>query len=598
MLWITRIIDFFSTSHQRKLLLVVAGVVTLVMGAFGIYLVYNQGQIAATELEGRATRTATLLAQTTALSLWNLDSASIDAQINAVMADKEVQTVTVYETGKSQPFLTKSRETPAVNPITQKAPIILLRGTESTLLGSLEIVYSQERLQHNLYQIQVLLVVIIIALILILVISIYFLEARLVTGPLHEITTLTSRVSAGDYSGRAKLTSRDEIGVLAAAFNSMTDQLQQTLEELEQRVQDRTLELEQKSLQLEYRAVQLQAITDVSKAVAAINDFDELLPAIVRSVGERFGLYHVGIYLLNETKDWIILSAASGESSESLVEKKFKLRVDATSMCGYAASRGQPKVALDVKQDSSYLAVSDLPETRSEAALPLLAGTQTIGVLDLQSANPNSFTGQDINFLMTLANQVALFIQNARSFGETRQALQESEKIYRQFVEQGWKSISGDLSSLGYKYAADQITPFKAGDLTPEEKAGSASNKSNRPDSNLMTVPIQLRGQTIGNMSIRSTDPKQVWDADELVLIQAAADRAALALENARLLKDSQRRAAKERVIGEISSKISETADIDGILQTAVQELYHAVPGCDVSIHMAVETDDNLPEIE
>ena len=346
---------------------------------------------------------------------------------------------------------------------------------------------------------------------------------------------------------------------------------------LEERVKERTLALEQKTIQLEHRAIQLEAIAEISSAVAAIDQLDELLPAVAQLICDRFKLYHVGIYLLTDDKNWLILSAASGQGSQHLLETNFKLLVESTSMCGYVASRGQPRIALDVSQDQTYQGLSDLPATQSEAALPLVAGTGLMGVLDLQSTDHNTFREEDLSFLTTLSNQVALSIQTAQSFSETRRALQEAEKIYQQFVAQGWRSISSDLRYQGYKFSHEGLAPLEEADL-PQPATPS-----------VLTIPIKLRGQTIGSMNIRATDQKQNWDADEMAIIQAAADRAALALENARLLKESQRRAAKERVIGEISAKISETASIDGILQIAVQELYYAVPGCDISIQVAVE---------
>jgi GAF domain-containing protein len=350
---------------------------------------------------------------------------------------------------------------------------------------------------------------------------------------------------------------------------------------LEERVKERTVALEQNSLQLEHRAVQLEAIADISGAVTAINDFDELLPIVARLICDRFKLYHVGIYLLTEDKNWLILSAASGQNSQQMLETNLKLPVESTSMCGYVASRGQPRIALDVSQDQTYRELSDLPATQSEAALPLMAGTRLLGVLDLQSSAHHTFREEDLNFLTTLSNQVALSMQNAQSFSETRRALQEADRIYQQFVAQGWKSISSDLRYQGYKYSREGLAPLEEADL-PQPITPS-----------MLTIPIKLRGQTIGAMNIRATDKKQSWDTDEMAIIQAAADRAALALENARLLKESQRRAAKERVIGEISAKISETASIDGILQTAVQELYYAVPGCDISIQVAVAGEED-----
>lgn len=262
-------------------------------------------------------------------------------------------------------------------------------------------------------------------------------------------------------------------------------------------------------------------------------------------------------------------------------------------MSGYAASRGRPRVTQDVDQDSTYLALSNLPETKSEAALPLLVGTETIGVLDLQSINPKTFGGEDLSFLSTLANQVALSIVNARSFGTTRQALLESEKVYEQYVQQGWKRISRETPNLGYRYSQAGVTPLKLA----AESANTAETTSNpepaaasQPErATKLLIPIKLRGQTIGTMEILSTELARDLDSDEMAMIQATAERAALALETARLLEDSQRRASRERAIGEISTSISSAVDIDTILRTTVDELGKKLKNAEVSIHVGNE---------
>jgi GAF domain-containing protein len=100
-----------------------------------------------------------------------------------------------------------------------------------------------------------------------------------------------------------------------------------------------------------------------------------------------------------------------------------------------------------------------------------------------------------------------------------------------------------------------------------------------------MSIPVKVRGQLIGILNVRpQTEQPEEWDPDEIALIQAAAERAALALENARLLEDSQRLASKERTIGEISTRISAATNMDTILQTAVEEIGHALGGSEVSI--------------
>ncbi len=353
-------------------------------------------------------------------------------------------------------------------------------------------------------------------------------------------------------------------------------------------VAERTNSLEQNLQQLEKHTDQLQAITDISQSIVSIQDLDKLLIAIVESISKRFGYYHTGIYLLDETGDYIILKAASSAGGQRMLKRQDRLRVQPSSLVGFVASRTQVRVALDVERDATYQADPDLPETKSEIGLPLQAGAQLVGVLDVQSDEPDAFTEMDVNILTTLANQVAVSVQNVRLFSETRQALVESEKVYQQYVLRNWKQISRKATNQGYQYSSEgEITPLN----TPIERleteavqSGTGPTIVKQKEQNTVLIPIKLRGQTIGNMSVNTTDLARDWNQDELAMIQATAERAALALENARLLEDSRQRASKERVISEMGTKITGAISIDNILKTAVEELGQAIPSAEVVI--------------
>jgi GAF domain-containing protein/HAMP domain-containing protein len=594
MKWTQRLVDFFATSLQRKLLLAITAIVTLAIIGFGVYLINTQRQRATAELQARATRTVELLSETIALPLWNIDTGSMESQLDAVMVDPEVSAVRVIETGNTEPIVKKGGDVPPVNPISQKAEVIYSRGEDKIPLGTIEIVYSSERLNRDLWETSLLIGGIVVVLVVLLFVSISWMVARFVTNPLHEMTKLTSHISAGDLTGRASVNSRDEMNTLATAFNSMITQLSQTLENLEQRVKDRTTDLEISKSVTEKHAGDLEAVAEISHSMALIQDIDELLPTIAILISSRYGFYHTGIYLIDEAREYAVLSAASSEAGQRLLENKHKLRIEPTSLVGYAASSGQIRVAADVTQDSNYMALSDLSDTRSEVVLPLVAGTEIIGVMDVESAEINAFTEQEVSLLHTLANLAAVSIQNARSFSETRRALAESERVYQQFVQQGWGRIIRKKSILGYKYSPEGLAPItsapKAETTSPSEETLGIDQRE-QPD--FLSIPLKLRDQTIGIMRVRSTKSSREWDEDELAMIQATADRAVLALENARLLEDSQRRVTKERVISDIAAKITGSVSMDNILKTAVEELGQAIPSAEVLVQFhSPETGD------
>src|SRR6266498_115296 len=199
-------------------------------------------------------------------------------------------------------------------------------------------------------------------------------------------------------------------------------QINQKLENLtanlEERVQDRTAELEMASQQTSRRATQLQTITELSESIAQLKDLNELFPAVTNLISQGFGFYHVGIFLLDQASDFAILQAANSAGGKRMLERSHRLKLG-IGVVGFAAQTGQPRIALDVGADAIFFNNPDLPETRSEVALPLKSRGETIGVLDVQSTEAGAFSSEDLQVLIALANQVSIALENARLLTET-----------------------------------------------------------------------------------------------------------------------------------------------------------------------------------
>jgi GAF domain-containing protein len=343
--------------------------------------------------------------------------------------------------------------------------------------------------------------------------------------------------------------------------------------DLEKRVEARTSELEK-------RARQLEAVSTVARTIASVQDINALLPDITRLVSQQFGFYHVGIFLIEPANDWAVLRAANSEGGQRMLDRRHSLRMDPNSIVGYTISIGEPRIAMDVGVDSSYFDNPDLPETRSEIALPLRVGTRVIGALDVQSKETNAFAQEDLTILSTLADQVSIAIENARLFGEARNALAESKTVFEKYSRQDWSNFLNQVKHTGFVFDGKQVTPLD-GQPQPEHIKTAIQNGSHSLQTASMTVavPIKLRGQTIGVLDVRSKHGAREWTQDEITLLEAAAERAALALENSRLVESAQRRASRERAIGEISAKIGSVSDMESILQTAVEELGRKIGG-------------------
>jgi len=234
---------------------------------------------------------------------------------------------------------------------------------------------------------------------------------------------------------------------------------------------------------------------------------------------------------------------------------------------GYVSERGEPRIALDVGQDAVFFDNPDLPETRSEMALPLKIGENVIGALDVQSKVSSAFKDEDIALLTTLADQVAIAIENSRLFSETQQALDEAQTAQREYLRSEWEKVSNQQDLIGYQYTFGRVTNL------PQSGDGMIWNEMEEE----LVIPIALRGQAIGVIRLQDIDQKRSWNEEEISLIKEFADQVGLALENARLLEATQRRAEREYLVGQITTKLRASNDPQVILQTAVTELRKAL---------------------
>jgi GAF domain-containing protein len=375
--------------------------------------------------------------------------------------------------------------------------------------------------------------------------------------------------------------SRSAAAELALSNRELTE-LRTTLQ---QQVEERTSELQQ-------RAAQLEAVASVARTVASVQDIDSLLPAITKLVSQQFGFYHVGIFLLDQQRQNVVLRAANSQGGLRMLSRQHSLALDSQSIVGYSALRGDPRIALDVGTDSFYFNNPDLPDTRSEMAIPLRVVGEVIGVLDVQSTETNAFAEEDIRALSILADQIAIAIENARLFGETKKALSESKALFEQYTQQEWTSFARQAKTLGFLFDGKHIVPLDNYSKRELVKAVAQTGAiAQEKASGTVAIPIKLRGQMIGVLDVRAKHGQRSWKADEIAMLEAAAERAALALENARLIESAQRRAARERAIGDISTRIGAVRNLESILQTAVEELGRKIGGA-AEVTLEIDPDD------
>jgi GAF domain-containing protein len=406
------------------------------------------------------------------------------------------------------------------------------------------------------------------------------------TTPIERLTRTAEKVSTGDLWAQAP-EGQDEIGVLAAAFNTMTTELRRTLEGLEQRIAERTSQLGRASEQMKHRANQLQTVTEVAKLVATIQDQEKLLALITQLISDRFGYYHTGIFLLDDPGEHAILRAANSEGGQRMLVRNHKLKVGQEGIVGFVTSQGEARVALDVGADAVFFDNPDLPNTRSELALPLKIGEKVIGALDVQSEKPAAFNEDDVLVLSTLADQVAIAIENTRLFSETRKTLTELQTLHGQYLQHQWSQAVIAAGKSGYQYSNGRLEPVPASSASQLWESAargepavitnpSDSQEGQSSPSNLI-VPITVRGQVIGLYNLGEPEQPGGWEKEDIEFVKAIADQVGLALENARLLEQTQTRAEREHLVAEITSKMRASNDPQVILETAKRELRQAL---------------------
>ena len=431
-----------------------------------------------------------------------------------------------------------------------------------------EIISSRTNIQKEINSTEQGINFILIALLLVALLASLYI-GQIITRPLKRLTETVDKITKGNLATRAAVETQDETGVLAKSFNIMTERLTDTLQGLEERITERTSELERINKSNARRASQFESIAQISRIISSTHSLDILLPQIAETISEQFGFYHTGIFLLDTYKEFAVLVAANSEGGKRMLARNHRLRVGETGIVGFVTHTGQPRLAMDVGQDAVYFNNPDLLETHSEIALPLRSGNEIIGALDVQSEVRNAFSQEDVNILSALADQVSIAIQNARSFQQSREALEQAERAAAQLSERQWKQFINSQSVSGYYF--DGV----------EAKRISSSIK-NQPKS--MEFPLILRGIKVGTLKLNTPDPSRTWDENEIAMAQATADRTALAIDNARLLQEAQKRAAKERAIGQISSRISNLINLDNIVQTTIKELGSTLPNTEVVI--------------
>jgi GAF domain-containing protein/HAMP domain-containing protein len=235
--------------------------------------------------------------------------------------------------------------------------------------------------------------------------------------PLQTLSDTTRRFAEGDWSQRAAVTSNDEVGLLANSFNEMAAQLSEIYLSLEKKVDE--------------RARQIRTAAEVAQSITTIPNLDNMLNQTVERLVQEFDFYQASIFMVDRGGKFVDFKAGYGSATQGLTERQYRLEVGSASIIGWVAANNQARVASDVLEDPLHLKNELLPETRSEASVPISLGEQVLGILDIQSAQPKAFNADTLVMLRTLASQIAAAIQTNRLVETSQVNFQELERLYR-----------------------------------------------------------------------------------------------------------------------------------------------------------------------
>lgn len=350
--------------------------------------------------------------------------------------------------------------------------------------------------------------------------------------PLGALTSVAQEITDGNLNAEAKVSGQDEIGLLASTFNSMTAQLRESIGTLEQHVAERTQSLE--------------LAAEVGRSVSQVRSLDVMLKDAAELIRSRFNLYYVQVYLADHSQNSLVLKSGTGEVGAELIGRDHRLPLQANSINGRAAVEKRSIVVADTAASATFKPNPLLPDTRSEMSVPLLVNEKVVGVLDLQSSEPDALNTDVLTAFEALAGQLAIAIQNAEFLAETQQARSEVEAQAQRLTRGRWAEYLDAVhkpESIAFAFDGEQVTPLAESEIPARAE-----------DEEALVAPIAVTGETLGNLVVELKGESPVARAEDLV--QNVARQVAQQIENLRLLETAERSRAEaekasRRITGE-----------------------------------------------
>ncbi len=366
----------------------------------------------------------------------------------------------------------------------------------------------------------------------------------------------------------------------------------------------------------------LETIGQLSRKIASILDPDELLAQVVELIQDSFGYNYIHIFLIEPETDYIECKAGVGPIGELLATERIRFKIGGRSIIGYVAQTAEPLVANDVTQEPRYKFYEPLSDTRAELAVPLKIGERVLGVLDIQSTEAHVFAKSDVFVLRTLADQIAIALENAKLFGERERRIAElttldqigktivaslnlettltsiMHEVSRLFQVEAGSLLLVDGDQLRFKVAigekSDQLKPLtlpvgqgiagwvaEKGEplLVPDARSdprhyAQFDLSTDFVTKSVLCVPMEDQDQrVIGVIELINRVDDRPFGMDDLKLLAHISTSAVIAIKNAMLHEELERHLSEVSTLLTLAHQITSSLDLNEILDRIVHIL-------------------------
>ena len=388
-------------------------------------------------------------------------------------------------------------------------------------------------------------------------------------------------------------------------------------------------------------ALQFETAAEIARDISSSLNLDELLHKAVDLIRTRFNFYHASVFLKDLAGEYVVIREATGEAGVQLKRAGHRLAVGSKSVVGYVSGEGEPLIVNDTTRDATYYANPLLPQTRSEAAIPLKVGDRIVGVLDVQSNQLYAFDEDNQRTLQILADQLAIAVVNTELFAETQEHLAQHRLLHHitttaasgtTLDEALQSAVNGLQVTLGGDRVSILLADREKKSLEVKAAVGYASNvfdiripigvgitgwaaahrRTLRVNNVLqdtryieaspntrseMSIPLLYRSELLGVLNVESEQLSAYAENDEELLGTLGGSLAAI-IANARLLEQIRGQAERERILFEITDKIRRTTDMETILATTASELTRATGANRARIRVGIRASSDAAEKE